>query len=405
MVTSNGTRAKPYEAKPKGFDLRAIIRPNILELQPYRCARDDYSSGVLLDANENSLGSALPRPSGSYAPLDADSSDGMGNLHRYPDPQQNEIKARIAKLRGLRDEIGAAGIFLGVGSDEVIDMLMRVTCYPGKDSILITPPTYGMYSVCAKVNDVALVKVPLDDTFVPRLDEINAALTPAVKLVFLTSPGNPTGTLIPLQAVRQLLDHPTWHGLVVLDEAYIDFAEPEASGVTLLNEGYQNLVVMQTLSKGFGLAGIRLGCCISSRDFAQILFNTKAPYNISTPTAQLALQALEPAAIELTQRNLAQLIKARSQLITELIQLDGIGKVRGANHANFILIEILNATSRKPDNARAVLVYKTLAEDKGVVVRFRGTEPGCEGCVRITVGSPSECKTLLREMKLVLATS
>lgn len=262
----------PYKPTyPAHFDIETVIRPNILSLHPYRCARDDYQDGILLDANENALGHSIPPnfdPTHNvHLKLD---------LHRYPDPAQVQIKQRIADLRGLA---GPENVFLGVGSDEVIDLLMRICVVPGREKVMTTPPTYGMYAVCAQVNDVGVVKVPLcvqGGAFQLRIDEVrfqacvNSSFNgdfvsqmksaidsdPSIKLIFLCSPGNPTGTLIPLADVQQLLEYSKFKGVVVVDEAYIDFAGENASATALVSR-YANLCVMQTLSKSFGLAAIR----------------------------------------------------------------------------------------------------------------------------------------------------
>jgi histidinol-phosphate aminotransferase len=269
--------------RPAHFDIERVIRPNILALKPYRCARDDYTSGVLLDANENALGPALvSRAVAAIADGDVQATAGL-NLHRYPDPSHPDIKARIAELRGLP---GPDHVFLGVGSDEVIDLLIRVCVAPERERILTTPPTYGMYAVCAQVNDIGVTRVPLEVSgehgeggekgrFSVNLEAVGTlhvlskrtlltsaqikkavAADPSIKLVFLCSPGNPTGTLIPLSVVRELLEYEPYKGIVVVDEAYIDFADDDASATTLVRD-YANVVVMQTLSKSFGLAAIR----------------------------------------------------------------------------------------------------------------------------------------------------
>ncbi|KAJ6491293.1 pyridoxal phosphate-dependent transferase [Mycena vitilis] len=392
-------------AGPSHFDILKVIRPNILALHPYRCARDDYQDGILLDANENALGSAITRSGNAeYSALD---------LHRYPDPAQNIIKERVASLRSLP---GADHIFLGVGSDEIIDLLIRVCVAPGKDKILITPPTYGMYSVCAQINDVDIVTCPLELTgaageggesgrFSVRVSEILKAVDadPLIKLIFICSPGNPTGTLIPLASVRAILDHPNYKGIVVVDEAYIDFASADASAVSLVNE-YANLVVMQTLSKSFGLAGVRLGIALAQPPLIQVLTNTKAPYNISTPNAHIAQAALAPASITAMHNNIATLLESRKTLTDDLVGLAslGVGDVIGGNDANFVVVPILG-TDRKPDNTRAQRLYRSLAEEHGVVVRYRGSEPGCEGCLRITVGTEEENRTAVNKILEVLS--
>ncbi|KIJ63199.1 hypothetical protein HYDPIDRAFT_92885 [Hydnomerulius pinastri MD-312] len=401
--------------KPAHFDIEKVIRPNILALHPYRCARDDYQEGILLDANENSLGHSIQTsaqiPSELQSVLEA-------NLHRYPDPSHDEIKSRIAQLRSLPDE---KHVFLGVGSDEVIDLIMRVCVAPAREKILITPPTYGMYSVCAQVNDIGIVRCNLNlsgsegeggerGRFSLLVDDIKAAVSadPSIKLIFLCSPGNPTGTTISLQSLRSLLEYEPFKGIVIVDEAYIDFAGEGASAVSLIKD-YSNLCVMQTLSKSFGLAAIRLGVALAQPPLIQVLTNTKAPYNISTPTAHLALAALEPGAIQGMRDKISTLLTSRDTLKESLSKLAhlGVGPTIGGNNANFLVVPILNTQTGAADNTRANKVYKTLAEEKVaeescVVVRYRGGEPGCEGCLRMTIGSEEENKTLLKRLESVL---
>ncbi|CAG8590915.1 293_t:CDS:2 [Cetraspora pellucida] len=234
----------------KSFSLESIVRPNILSLTPYRCARDDYDTGILLDANENSFGSILQDNESLL----------VEDLHRYPDPNQVLIKERLVSFRGLQS---IDYFFLGVGSDEIIDLVIRIFCVPGKDKIIITPPTYGMYSVCANINDVQIIKVNLDvedGKFQLKPDKISNALfeNPSTKIVFLCSPGNPTGTCLSHTDIKAVLDDPNLKGVVVIDEAYIDFTEEiKKASVAKWVEEYPNLIVMQTLSKSFGLAGIR----------------------------------------------------------------------------------------------------------------------------------------------------
>ncbi|KAG9099077.1 histidinol-phosphate transaminase [Ceratobasidium sp. 370] len=389
---------------PAHFDIGQVIRPNILALHPYRCARDDYQSGILLDANENALGHSIP-VGASFNQDPATNGHLSLDLHRYPDPAQNEIKTRLASLRNITS---SEKVFLGVGSDEVIDLLMRVCCRPEHDKILITPPTYGMYAVTAQVNDVGIVKVPLlveKGDFQLDMPAIKKAVVsdPSIKLIFICSPGNPTGTLIPLQDIRNLLEDSAFKGIVVVDEAYIDFASKEDSAVSLIDE-YANLCVMQTLSKSFGLAAIRLGIALAQPPLIQILTNTKAPYNISTPSASLALAALSPEGIAIMQSKIAVLNKNRVELLRGLSKLAplGVGEVIGRNHANFVLAPILSKDGGEPDNTRSSVAYKRLAEELGVVVRFRGNEHGCKGCLRITVGSDEEVKVVLERLEKVL---
>ncbi|KAF8644756.1 hypothetical protein AX16_008289 [Volvariella volvacea WC 439] len=422
----HGLPASLLPTHPAHFSIENAIRPNILALHPYRCARDDYDQGILLDANENALGHSIIRSEASDALDPALESTLDLDLHRYPSPSHPSIKTRIADMRGLPS---TDYVFLGVGSDEVIDMLIRICVKPGEterrgEKILITPPTYGMYAVCAKVNDVGIVKVDLElsgregeggekGRFSVRVDEVKKAIdqNPDVKLIFLCSPGNPTGTLVSLSAIRELLEYEPFKGIVVVDEAYIDFADQGASAVQLVKE-YANICVMQTLSKSFGLAAIRLGIALAHPSLIQVLTNTKAPYNVSTPTAQLAQSALSPSSISLMQQKVSTLIKSRSSLLALLKTLPpslGIGDPIGANNANFILLPILSrqeaegVPTRKPDNARAQRLYKTLAEQEGIVIRYRGSEPGCEGCVRVTIGSEEENEMVIRKMEQVLS--
>ncbi|KAJ7201608.1 pyridoxal phosphate-dependent transferase [Mycena pura] len=391
---------------PPHFDIINAIRPNILALHPYRCARDDYQSGILLDANENALGHSIPRSEKSVHDLD---------LHRYPDPAQNAIKERIASLRALP---GTDHVFLGVGSDEVIDLLIRICVTPGADKILTTPPTYGMYAVCAQINDVAVVKCPLElsgargeggeaGRFSVRVPEVKAAIDadPAIKLIFLCSPGNPTGTLLPLSSIRAILEYPNFKGIVVVDEAYIDFASADASAASLIAE-YANLCVMQTLSKSFGLAGVRLGVALAQPPLIQVLTNTKAPYNISTPASHIALAALAPASISAMRSKIATLVASRTTLLADLATLAplGVGRSIGGNDANFVVVPILaNDGSARADNDRAQRLYRLLAEENGVVVRYRGSEPGCEACLRITIGTEEEMKVAVGRIREILS--
>ncbi|KIY69903.1 histidinol-phosphate aminotransferase [Cylindrobasidium torrendii FP15055 ss-10] len=396
-MTILGLTPSSLPVQPAHFDIEKVIRPNILALHPYRCARDDYNDGILLDANENSLGASIPSDNG---------------YHRYPDPSLPAVKERIAALRGLP---GIDHIALGVGSDEITDLLMRVCVVPSKEKILVTPPTYGMYSVCAAVNDVGVVKVPLElsgangesgvnGRFSLRVDAVKQAIDadPSIKLIFLCSPGNPTGTLIPLESIKAILDYPAFKGIVVVDEAYIDFS-PEGSSAVELIKDYANVCVMQTLSKGFGLAGIRLGMALAQPPLIQILFNTKAPYNIASPTAALAYEAYSPESLATMRSKTDTLNASRTKLLQTLSTLPDLGPAIGGNCANFIMVPVLAKDgSGKPDSVRAQKVYKALAEENGVVVRFRGSEPGCEGCLRITIGSEEELETVVQKFRDVL---
>jgi histidinol-phosphate aminotransferase len=295
---------------------------------------------------------------------------------------------------------------VGVGSDEAIDALLRCFCIPARDKILVCPPTYGMYSVSAQVNDVGLVKVPLlpAPDFAIDVPSILSTLSSSeashIKLIYICSPGNPTGSLIKKEDLQQVLEHPTWNGVVVLDEAYIDFA-PEGSSLAEWVAEWPNLVVMQTLSKAFGLAGIRLGAAFTSPPIASLLNNLKAPYNISSPTSAIASQALQEGGLSVMRGNRESIIAQRDRLLNELPKVKGVGRFRGGTASNFLLVEILD-TQGKPDNVTALKTYERLAENRGVVVRFRGNEHGCLGCLRITVGTDSEVSRFLKEIDAVI---
>ncbi|KAK3815836.1 MAG: histidinol-phosphate aminotransferase [Linnemannia gamsii] len=376
------------------FDIKSIVRPNIVALKPYRCARDDYSTGVLLDANENAYGPALSPTSEA-----ATSSAGL-DINRYPDPHQHDLKNLIAKFRNIQG--GPENFFLGVGSDEVIDMLFRVFCVPGKDAVLITPPTYGMYSVSAQINDVEVHKatLTLDGHFQLNVEEIEkqVAAHPNIKIIFLCSPGNPTGSALSHESMKRVLTMPNYKGIVAVDEAYVDFIDAGKEGSTATwTKDYPNLVVMQTMSKSFGLAGVRLGIAITSPEIAFYMNATKAPYNIATTTSRVAQEALQPKGLEILHKHIAVMVQERDRLLESFKSISGLGRVLGTNDSNFVLVEILDKDG-KPSNERAFNIYTDMAKRQGLVVRFRGTEIGCEGCLRITVGTPEENDVVLRRL-------
>lgn len=352
-------------------------------------------------------------PNGSYrqSPSSTPEVDFLG-LNRYPDPHQVELKEGFCRLRNTHThtekQLRPENLFCGVGSDEAIDALLRCFCTPGKDKILTCPPTYGMYAVSADVNDVEIVHVPLnpDDGFSlqPELILDKLSSDPSIKLVYICSPGNPTAGLISKQDIQQVLEHPTWNGVVVVDEAYIDFA-PEGSSLAEWVLEWPNLVVMQTLSKAFGLAGIRLGVAFSSPEIAALLNNMKAPYNISSPTSAIATAALQDENLKVMREKRSKILEQRDRLLRDLPQIPGVGRFRGGNDSNFLLVEILDRPKEaggRPDNATALTVYETMAGNRGVVVRFRGKEYGCKGCLRITVGTGKEVDRFLEELRSVL---
>ncbi|QLQ78962.1 hypothetical protein HG537_0B03090 [Torulaspora globosa] len=370
------------------FTLSEIVRPKIYNLEPYRCARDDFKEGVLLDANENASGPI---------PLDI---AGTG-LHRYPDPHQIEFKSAMAEYRNktssfgdLAEKLCAKNLCLGVGSDESIDAIIRACCVPGKEKILTMPPTYGMYSVCADINDIEVVKCPLitgDNSFQMDTDAVLETLKrePSIKVVFITSPGNPTGAKIETKRIEKLLQN--WDaGMVVVDEAYVDFC---GESMAPLVTKYPNLCVLQTLSKSFGLAGIRLGMTYASKEFARVLNSMKAPYNISSITSEYALKAVQDDSFQRMEQNAKACKKEQERLLKALTALDLVDdQYAGGLDANFLLLRI-----NKGDNKLAYTLYQKLATESGVVTRYRGSELGCAGCLRITVGTPEENDLLIRE--------
>ncbi|KAI4171585.1 MAG: hypothetical protein LQ343_004177 [Gyalolechia ehrenbergii] len=385
------------------------------------CARilSDYKddgTNVLLDANENAYGPSLnlglnDGKSDRKADLHNPEIDFLG-LNRYPDPHQAELKRLLCQFRNTHThttkDLAPGNLFVGVGSDEAIDALLRCFCTPGRDKILTCPPTYGMYAVSAQVNDVEVVKVPRDTkrAFQVRPEAINAALSsdPSIKLVYICSPGNPTANLVPKSDVQKVLEHPTWNGIVVLDEAYIDFSPDGASLAEWVTE-WPNLVVMQTLSKAFGLAGIRLGALFASSGIARLLNNLKAPYNVSSPTSALATAALQPENLAIMRSNRAKILGQRDRMLRELPKISRIGRFLGGTASNFLLVEILDKArdqGGKASNESAMALYEGLAQTRGVVVRFRGKELGCEGCLRVTVGTSSEVDRLLAESRSIL---
>ncbi|KAI1394057.1 histidinol-phosphate aminotransferase [Hypoxylon trugodes] len=393
------------------FNLETCARPNILALEPYRCARDDYKddgTNILLDANENACGPSLTPTAVEAASKGAGVDIDFLGLHRYPDPHQRDLKQLLCNLRNTHHYtpkvITPDNLFVGVGSDEAIDALLRCFCIPGRDRILVCPPTYGMYSVSAQVNDVGLVKIPLLEapSFGLDVPKIRDALSTErdVKMIYLCTPGNPTGSLLDKEDVRQILEHPTWNGVVVLDEAYIDFA-PDGTSLAEWVAEWPNLVVMQTLSKAFGMAGIRLGAAFTSAPIARLLNSLKAPYNVSSPTSALASYVTSGDGLAKMRENRERIVAQRERLLTELPKIKGIGRLRGGTQSNFLLYEMLNS-SGEPDNTVALAVYETLAEDKGVVVRFRGKEHGCLGCLRITVGTEDEVTRFLAAIEQAL---
>jgi len=366
-----------------------IARPNILSLKPYRCARDDYDSGILLDANENALGPAATPPGDDDNHLD---------LERYPCPYQEKLKLLYCAYRNVGGTSGLVpeNVFAGVGSDEAIDLLMRIFCVPGAsegrgDSILCTPPTYGMYGVCAVTNDVGVLKVPLTASFeleTARVVAAEAAAGGRCKLIFVCSPGNPTCRAVPLSEVEKLSDAVGDRCLIVVDEAYVDFCVDERGSATGLVGRRPNVVVLQTLSKAFGLAGIRCGFAVGAPDVIRLMNNVKAPYNVNKLTSEVACRALSPQGTAALKDKVAELIRQRAVVAEQLGALDFVAEVKPSD-SNFLLFRV---------QRNALEMYKLMA-DRGVVTRYRGTEMHCAECIRVTIGTQEENTAFLLELQ------
>lgn len=344
------------------FDLNRLVRENIKNLKPYSSARSEFSgvANVFLDANENAFGSPL-----------------MKWYNRYPDPLQWEVKKKISAIKN----IAAENILLGNGSDECIDLLIRAFCNPQRDNIIICPPTYGMYEVYAHINDVDVKEVPLLQNFQLNLEALEGAIDENTKMIFFCSPNNPTGNSMEREDIEMVLNN--FDGLVVIDEAYINFSR-HRSFLSELKD-YSNLVVMQTFSKAWGLAALRLGMNFASTEIIDILNKIKPPYNINQATQELALQALDH--LEDVNTMIKETVKEREELVKNLVQLPLVQKVYPSD-ANFILAKMTEATS----------IYSYLKE-KGIIVRNRSNIILCEDCLRITVGTPTENGQLIQALK------
>ena len=336
------------------FDITKIVRPNILNLEPYSSARDEFegSEGIFLDANENPF----------------------GDLNRYPDPLQKAVKQKLSEVKG----IPAENIFLGNGSDEIIDLCFRVFCEPAKDKALTFVPTYGMYEVSAAINNVELEKIPLNEKFQINTEDITLnLLDPLVKVIFICSPNNPTGNCI--KAVEFIIKN--FDGIVVVDEAYIDFADAESLSKKL--DIYPNLIVLQTLSKAWGLAAARVGIAFAGTAVIKYLNKVKPPYNISTPNQSAALYALQETSKFELQRNI--ILQEKSKLLTELESLDFVIKIYPSD-TNFFLVVVKDADA----------IYNKLISSK-IIIRNRNKI--VKNCLRITIGTPAENEALLAELK------
>ncbi len=344
------------------FDLDSLVRPNIRRLKPYSSARSEFegSAEVFLDANENAFGS----PAGE-------------GFNRYPDPLQKELKLRLSEINGL----DLRQIFVGNGSDEAIDLLFRIFCEPGKDTCIVCPPTYGMYRVSADTNDVQVVEVPLTKESQLDVDEVLASVLPSTKLIFLCSPNNPTGNLMRRKDVIRIARE--FKGLVVVDEAYIHFAQAES----MLKElsPLPNLIVLQTFSKAWGMAGLRVGLALAGAEIIELMNRVKPPYNVSGIAQRAVIDALDRQGD--IEEWITETLSERANLMNTLQTLDLVEIVYPSD-ANFLLV--------KTEDANAT--YRYLVNEK-IVVRNRNNVEFCEGCLRVTVGTAAENLRLINALK------
>jgi len=343
------------------FNIQNLVRENIKSLKPYSSARDEYKDAtttemVFLDANENPF---------------------ENGVNRYPDPQQNNVKELLSDIKKIHKK----NILLGNGSDEVLDLIFRAFCEPNKDNVITLPPTYGMYSVLANINAVENKQVLLTETYQPRVAQILKEVNKNSKILFLCSPNNPSGNSFTKEIVEELLLK--FNGLVVIDEAYIDFSE-ESSWLERLAQ-FPNLVITQTLSKAYGLAGIRLGVCYASEEIIKVLNSIKPPYNVNELTQQRAVERLRN--MEAVEKEVAEIISQRDLLIEALKKVPFM-KVIYPTDCNFVLVKVDDANKR----------YDQLIK-KGIVIRNRTTQPLCENCLRLTIGTSSENIKLIRALE------
>ncbi|MEP6904126.1 MAG: histidinol-phosphate transaminase [Actinomycetota bacterium] len=344
------------------FNLQNLIRENIKRLTPYSSARKEFSGAarIFLDANENSFGSPLPV-----------------NYNRYPDPQQSKIKEKVAAIKNIKP----SEIFIGNGSDEAIDLLFRIFCRPAEDNVLICPPTYGMYQVSADINDVLIKRANLTMDFQLDFQAIEKAIDANTKLLFICSPNNPTGNSFGREGILKLAKK--FGGIIVIDEAYIHFSKQQ-SLLAEIND-FPNLVVLQTFSKAWGLAGLRVGLAFANEEIVKLFNKVKPPYNISQIAQEAILDALENR--EKVKKTIAEIIFERQKLSKKLREFSFVKQIYPSD-ANFILVKTTDAEK----------IYAFLLDEK-IVVRNRNSVELCEGCLRITVGAPGENKILLNSLK------
>ncbi len=348
------------------MDLTKLVRENILQLKPYTSARSTNLSGILLDANENAFGSIV--------------GDLNLELNRYPDPNQTVLRKKLADFLAINYE----NLFFGVGSDEIIDLLLKIFCYPNKDNVIICEPTYGMYKVACNINDVGIKQVLLNKNFDIDFEEIIKAKDENTKMLFLCSPNNPTGNLLNYNTIEQIAKLKDI--IIVIDEAYIDFSNKNDS-LSLLNK-YSNIIFLRTFSKAWGLAGARCGYAVADKQIIELLFKVKAPYSINKLTESIILQALDKIN---NYYKIIEIIKnEREYLYNELCKINKVIKVYNSE-SNFILFKVENPKE----------VYKKLAQ-KNIIIRDRSTQVNLEGCLRVSVGTSEQNKLFISTLKELL---
>jgi len=351
------------------FNLQKLIRGNIRNLTPYSSARHEFTgkASVFLDANENAFGSPGSSPSGEAGV----------RYNRYPDPLQWQLKFQLAKIKG----VPAENIFVGNGSDEVIDLAYRIFCNPATDNVIICPPTYGMYEVSANINDIKIKKVNLTEDFQLNVEGVLEAVDEHTKLLFICSPNNPSGNNMNREDVETLLNN--FPGIIIIDEAYINYSR-QKTFIQELTE-YPNLIVMQTLSKAWGLAALRLGLCYASMDIIDVFNRVKPPYNINEASQQIGLQALQQTDIVNTW--IMEVVEQKALLENEMKALHYVEKVYPSD-ANFILVKVADANK----------LYSYLSGSE-VIVRNRSKDVHCGNCLRITIGTKEENTILIKLLK------
>ena len=346
------------------MNLDNLVRENIKRLKPYTSARQGHLSGILLDANENSFGSVI---------------DSELNLNRYPDPNQNELREKLSSYL----QINKSNLFVGVGSDEIIDLLIRIFCEPKNDNVIILEPTYGMYKVACDINDIEVKTAALTAEFQLDKSSINGCVDSNTKLIFCCSPNNPTGNLLSKKDILEIAK--TFHGLLIVDEAYVDFNET-GSVINLIKE-IKNIVVMRTFSKAWGLAGIRAGYCIADESVIEYLFKIKSPYNLNKMTVKAIIEALN----SVDQKNILinKIAEEKTKLIHYLEKHKLVDFIFPSD-ANFILVRFKNGK----------YIYDTLVK-KGIILRDRSSQLNLDNCIRITIGNTEENELLIKELDLL----